>query len=79
VAIRINTPHPNALLELPEDLRAAAAASADADRSRRFSIRAFQSYAKLRNSMGSERAARLIFGQQAQSILDAIAINEIAL
>jgi hypothetical protein len=29
--------------------------------------------------MGSERAARLIFGQQAQSILDAIAINEIAL
>jgi MoxR-like ATPase len=79
VAIRINTPHPNALLELPEDLRAAAAASADADRSRRFSIRAFQSYAKLRNSMGSDRAARLIFGQQAQSILDAIAINEVAL
>lgn len=79
VAIRINTPHPSALAALPEDLRAAAAASADADRSRRFSIRAFQSYATLRTSMGSERAARLIFGSQAQDILDAIAINEVTL
>lgn len=79
VAIRINTPHPNALLALPEDLRAAAAASADADRDRRFSIRAFQSYAKLRGSLGSERAARLIFGARAGDILDAIAINEVTL
>lgn len=79
VAIRINTPHPNALLALPEDLRAAAAASADADRDRRFSVRAFQSYAKLRGPLGSERAARLIFGARAQDILDAIAINEVTL
>ena len=78
VAIRINTPHPAALDALPADLRPAAAASADADRDRRFSIRAFQSYAKLRTSMGSERAARLIFGSKAQDILDAIAINEVA-
>jgi len=78
VAIRINEPHPNGLLTLPEDLRAAAAASADADRDRRFSLRAFQAYAKLRQEMERERAAKIIFGQQAQSILDALAINSVS-
>jgi len=78
VAIRINEPHPNGLLTLPEDLRPAAQASADADPARRFSLRAFQAYAKLRDKMGRERAAKLIFGSQAESILDALAINEVA-
>jgi MoxR-like ATPase len=78
VAIRINTPHPDALLGLPEDLRAAAAASADANASRRFSIRAFQSYAQLRGSLGAERAAKVIFGAVANDIIDAIRINEVA-
>lgn len=78
VAIRINEPHPNALLGLPEDLRAAAAASADADRGRRFSIRAFQSFAGLRDTMGNERAARMIFGPVADDILDALLINTVA-
>lgn len=78
VAIRINTPHPDALLCLPEDLRAAAAASADADPDRRFSIRTFQSFAKLRSSMGAERAAKLVFGRVASDIMDAIAINKVA-
>lgn len=78
VAIRINTPHPNALLGLPEDLRAAAASSADADPSRRFSIRAFQTFATLRNTMGAERAAKIIFGGVATDIIDAIRINEVA-
>ena len=78
VAIRINTPHPDALLCLPEDLRAAAAASADADADRRFSIRTFQSFAKLRDAMGMERAAKLVFGRVASDIMDAIAINGVA-
>lgn len=78
VAIRINTPHPDALLGLPEDLRAAAASSADADPARRFSIRAFQTFATLRNTMGAERAAKLIFGAVANDIVDAIRINEVA-
>lgn len=77
VAVRINTPHPGGLLTLPEDLRSAAAASADADRNRRFSLRAFQAFAKLRESMGSERAAKIVFGTHSHSILDAIAINEV--
>jgi len=78
VAIRINQPHPDALLALPEDLRAAASASADADRDRRFSIRAFQAFAKLRDQMGTERAAGMIFGKHATAITDALKINELA-
>jgi MoxR-like ATPase len=79
VAIRINTPHPDALLCLPEDLRGAAAASADADKSRRFSIRTFQAFAKLReNGMDVERAARMTFGPRASDILDAILVNGVA-
>lgn len=78
VSIRINTPHPAALACLSPDLRSAAAASADADRDRRFSIRTFQSFDNLRNRLGAERAARLVFGKHAASILDAIAINAVA-
>ena len=78
VAIRINTPHPDALAVLPEDLRAAAAASADADPGRRFSIRTFQSFAKLRQSIEMERAANMVFGPVAPDILDAIKINMVA-
>jgi hypothetical protein len=75
VAIRINTPHPNALLCLSPDLRAAAAASADADRDRRFSIRAFQAFDKLRANIDQERAAKLTFGRHYKNVLDAIAVN----
>lgn len=75
VAIRINAPHPNALLCLSEDLRAAASASADADRERRFSIRTFQAFDKLRKTLGAEKAAKLSFGRHYTAILDAIAVN----
>lgn len=77
VAIRIDQPHPNGLLTLPPDLRSAAAASADADRDRRFSLRAFQAYAKLRDRLDNERAAEMIFGAQAHAILDALKVNEV--
>lgn len=75
---RINTPHPNGLLALPEDLRGPAAASADADRDRRFSLRAFQTFNTLRQRMDSERAAKLVFGKHAPAIMDAIKINAVA-
>ncbi len=78
VAIRINQPHPDALLALPEDLRAPAAAAADADPGRRFSIRTFQQFANLRGRLGTERAAQLLFGSLADDIIDAIRIEEVA-
>lgn len=77
VAIRINEPHPDALLSLPQDLREPARKSADADPARRFSIRAFQSFAKLRDSMEQDRAAKMIFGRQADSIMDALKVEAI--
>lgn len=75
---RINTPHPNGLATLPEDLRGPAAASADADKARRFSLRAFQAFDTLRKSVGADRAAALVFGRHAPAILDAIKVNGVA-
>lgn len=78
VRIRINTPHPNGLLTLSEDLRGPAAAAADADKDRRFSLRAFQAFDRLRKSMDADRAAKLVFGRHAASIMDAIRVNGVA-
>lgn len=79
VAIRINTPHPDALLELSEDLRGPAAASADADSSRRFSIRSFGAFDHLRKAgMDDDRAARMVFGSRAGDIMDAIKLNGVS-
>jgi MoxR-like ATPase len=79
VAIRIDTPHPDALLELSEDLRGPAAASADADIARRFSIRAFQAFDHLRkNGMAIDRAAHMVFGKRSGDILDAIKLNGVS-
>lgn len=78
VAIRINTPHPEALKVLPVDLRKVAAASADADKGRRFSIRTFQEFARLRDTLGNERAARMLFGKRADEIVDAIKVSAVA-
>ena len=78
VAVRINTPHPDALTMLSPDLRGAAAASADADRDRRFSVRAFMAFDTLRNTVSVEKAARLTFGKHYQSVLDAILVNGVS-
>jgi MoxR-like ATPase len=78
VAVRINTPHPDALTMLSPDLRGAAAASADADRDRRFSIRAFMAFDTLRKTVSVEKAARLTFGKHYQSVLDAILVNGVS-
>lgn len=74
VQIRINTPHPKALEVLSPDLRNAAAMSADAAKDRRFSIRTFMAFDTLRQKMGVERAAKLLFDKHAGDILDAIKV-----
>lgn len=77
VRIRINTPHPSALLSLSEDLREYAVRMADAG-PRRISLRAFYAFDKLRKGLGKEKAANIVFGSRAESILDAIAINKVS-
>lgn len=77
VAIRINTPHPDALKALSADLRKPAAALADAAPERRFSIRTFQSFDKLRLTLGEERAATLLFRYRAQDIIDALKVDRL--
>lgn len=77
VAIRINQPHPDALLLLSADLREYAVRMADAGE-RRISLRSFFAYDKLRKTLGDEKASRMVFGTQAQSFLDAIAIDKVA-
>lgn len=79
VAIRIDQPHPGALARLSPYLRAPAAAAAAADKARRFSVRSFMAFDRLRESgMDLERAAFLIFGNHSKDILDAIRVDSVS-
>jgi MoxR-like ATPase len=76
VAIEIDTPHPDAVELLPEDLRDAAVAIAAAPPPRRASLRAFYAYARLRECVEPDRAARLAFGAaRGREIADALVID----
>jgi MoxR-like ATPase len=77
VAIRINEPHPDALLRLPVGLRAYARRAADLG-DRRISLRTFYAFDALRTRLGDERAAKIVFRDRAESVLDAIAIDRAA-
>ena len=77
VAIRIDQPHPDALAKLSKDLREYAIRMADAG-DRRISLRSFYAFDQLRKALGDVESARLVLGAQAQSFLDAIAINKVA-
>lgn len=74
IRIRINEPHPSALLRLSPDLRKYAVRMADAGDDR-ISLRAFIALDKLRTSVGMERACSLTFGDRSRQILDALAID----
>lgn len=76
IAIRIDRPHPRALARLSPHLRGPAAASIDADESRRFSLRAFLAFDHLcLSGMVFERAARLVFGEHTPDIVDALCVD----
>jgi len=80
VRIRINEPHPDALLALSPDLRDYARRAADLGPERRISLRQFQAFDRLRKGLGDQnRAAGIVFGEKlAQAVLDAIAIDKVA-
>ncbi len=77
VAIRINQPHPTALLSLSPDLRQAASLSADRRGEERISLRTWKAFDQMRKSFDDERAAALIFRNMAHDVLDAIRINAV--
>ena len=78
VAIEIDAPHPDAVDVLPEDLRDAARAIATAAPPRRVSLRAFYAFARLRESVEPERAARLAFGAaRGEEIADALGVDAV--
>lgn len=63
IALRIDTPHPDALARLPKQYQNTARALADhSDPDQRASLRAFLELARLEVHIGREEAARLIFG-----------------
>jgi len=63
IALRIATPHPDALARIPDQYRATAEALADAPNEQRASMRAFLELARLETYLGRSEAARLIFGR----------------
>ena len=75
-SIRINEPHPDSLDSLPSNIREYARKMADAG-DRRISLRQFYAYGQLNRIHGDERAANLIFGNRAESFLDAIRIDTV--
>lgn len=78
IRIRINEPHPDALLRLSPALRGYAARMADAGDDR-ISLRAFIALDKLSKSLGMERACVLTFGERrAKQIMDAIAVDSLS-
>ena len=76
-AIRINEPHPDSLTSLPGNIREYARKMADAG-DRRISLRQFYAYGSLRANLGEQRAAELIFGNRAESFLDAVKVDAIS-
>ena len=76
VRVRIDQPHPDALQRLSPDLRNVASRMCDAG-DRRISLRAWITFDDLRASVGKERAAEILFGDRAESLIDAMKIDAI--
>ena len=78
VALRIDRPPTSAVEELSEDLRGPALAGSLGERGRRLSLRTFGAFDALRTRLGPARAAALLFGSEAQDVLDALRVAALA-
>jgi MoxR-like ATPase len=77
IRIRINEPHPAALMTLDEDVRVAASQSVDESPDRRISMRGWKEFCRLRKLLSDERAAELVFGSLARSVLNTIRVDSV--
>jgi len=78
VSIRVDRPHPSAVVRLSVDLQAPALSGSLGPEHRRVSLRSFYAFDELRRHHGPARAARLVFGDAAESVLDALTIGALA-
>jgi len=75
VTVHVKDIHPEALAQLPADLRDAAVASMAAEENRRVTIRAWTAYATLRGPLGNDMAATAVFGKSAADVLSTLALK----
>ena len=76
VRIRIDRPHPTAVLSLSGDLRLPALSGSLGEPGRRVSLRSFYAFDQLRRHCGASRAAQLVFGEgRGQGVIDALAVG----
>jgi MoxR-like ATPase len=75
VAIHVDAIHPAALAQLPDDLRAVAMTTTfAAEPDRQASVRRWQEFARLREHLGEEMAARACFDPRAEELLTALRV-----
>jgi MoxR-like ATPase len=72
IAIEVNAVHPGALHALHPDIQKAARDTVALPPERRISIRAWHAFGELRPALGEELATRVVFGQRAGDVLDAL-------
>lgn len=78
VRICVDRPHPEALSQLSADLREPARRGSVGPHNRRVSLRSFYAYDELRALYGPNRAAQLVFGANAEAVLDALRVGALA-
>lgn len=78
VHIYIPGPHPDAIAGLSRDIQALALATANAEESRRISLRTWLEFDKVRRPVGDEFAAKVLFGTRWQEIHESIQLAGIA-
>lgn len=75
VTIEVDTIHPDAIKQLPNELRKPANSSLDAEDNRRVTIRSWAAFAALRKVTDEATAAQAVFGDSAADVLNAIALR----
>jgi hypothetical protein len=75
----IDKPHPDAMKSLPADLQDAAYNSVAGSGDSKVSFRAWKAFADLREKCGEDIAAKAVFGNRANSILDTLKLAKVSL
>jgi midasin (ATPase involved in ribosome maturation) len=72
VRLPIDKPNPEAFLALPEHLRQVAEATSTKTGTARIGLRSWITFAELQGSIDNEAAARAVFGERWEAVLDSL-------